>query len=91
MLKTLDLRYHELDQGYLAEMEREGLAAVLLTAEELEEAMKEPPEDSPALLRGRWIRDHRTARGPARVGWTRVQVGPRLQGRVIEFRRPDGR
>lgn len=87
--KTVDLRYHELGEGYLAEMEREGLATVLVEADEVERALTEPPEDSPAQFRGRLIRDHRRSATPLRVSWTSAWIGERFQGRVVDFRRPE--
>lgn len=86
--KTLDLRYHELGEGYLAQMEREGLATVLVSQPEVERALTEPPEDSPAQFRGRLIRDHRSSPVPMRVSWTSAWIGERFQGRVVDFRRP---
>ena len=86
--KTIDLRYHELGAGYLAQMEREGLAPVLVEPEEVHRALYEPPEDSPAFYRGHLIRKHRHSPVPLKVGWTSAWIGGRVQGRVVDFRRP---
>ncbi len=86
--KTLDLRYHELGSGYLAEMERVGLAPTLVEPEEVERALHDPPEDSPAQFRGRLIQEYRHSGVSLEVGWASAWIGGRIRGRVVDFRRP---
>jgi hypothetical protein len=89
--KKIDLRYHELGQGYLAQMEQEGLAVTLLTPEQLIEAAQEPPDDSPAALRSHLMKTFWDTRADASISWDEVRIGGPLQGKVIrlsDYRRP---
>ncbi|MCB1054171.1 MAG: proteasome accessory factor PafA2 family protein, partial [Acidobacteria bacterium] len=78
VLKTLDLRYHELGDGYLARLEARGLAPVLVAEEEVERAVRRPPEDSPAFFRGALIRKQAGSRVQLRVSWEGAVIGGRL-------------
>ncbi|MDY7095908.1 MAG: proteasome accessory factor PafA2 family protein [Acidobacteriota bacterium] len=88
VLKTLDLRYHELGEGYLARMEAAGLAPRVVEPETVERAMEEPPEKTPAFLRGELIRRRGAARLPLKVTWDSAWIGGRLLGQVVHFRDP---
>lgn len=55
--KKIDLRYHELGDGYFARLEQEGLAPQLLTEEQVRNAMRDPPDAGRAPARSRLIRD----------------------------------
>ncbi len=88
VLKTLDLRYHELGNGYLARLERDGLAPVLVTEQETRRAMLEPPRQSPARFRGRWIRDHQGMAVSAAISWDSVHLGSWLRPKVVSFPSP---
>ena len=85
VLKTVDLRYHELRNGYLARLERDGLAPTLVTEEEAERAVHEPPEQSPARFRGRWIRDHQGMPMTAAISWDSIHLGSWLRPKVVSF------
>ncbi|MCB1057810.1 MAG: proteasome accessory factor PafA2 family protein, partial [Acidobacteria bacterium] len=56
--------------------------------EEVERAVRRPPEDSPAFFRGALIRKQAGSRVQLRVSWEGAVIGGRLQGQVIRFRRP---
>jgi Pup amidohydrolase len=84
--KKIDLRYHELGEGYLARLARAGLARTIVSAAEVTAAMRDPPADSPAARRGELIRDLAGSRLPVRVSWDSVRVGGRLRGKVIPLR-----
>lgn len=88
VLKTLDLRYHELGDGYLARLEAAGLAPKVVDQETVERAMTEPPEKTPAFLRGELIRRRGAARLPLKVTWDSAWIGGRLLGQVVHFRDP---
>ncbi len=88
LLKTLDLRYHELGSGYFARLQAQGLAPVLVDPEEVRRAMVEPPPDTPARFRGALIRNREGSAIPVRVSWDSAWIGGRFQGRVIHFRTP---
>lgn len=88
VLKTLDLRYHELGEGYLARLERRGLAPQLVEEDQVDRATRNPPRDSPAFLRGAFIRRRAGSLVPVRISWSSAWIGGRFQGRLIRFRRP---
>ena len=88
VLKTLDLRYHELGNGYYNQLERQGLAPILVSEEEAEQAIQTPPENSPAKLRGQWIRRHHGSPVNMEVSWDSVHLGSRLRPKVVPFRAP---
>jgi proteasome accessory factor A len=83
--KKLDLKYHELGVGYLAQLEAQGLAPRVLDEEDIARAQREPPNNSPALLRGQWIREASPLAHDLRVTWDSVRVGGRFRGRVVRL------
>lgn len=83
--KKIDLRYHELGEGYLAQLEEEGVAPRLLEASQLEEAALEAPSDTPAALRSRVMRSLSQVPQEVYIGWNSVRIGSRLKGRVIQL------
>jgi len=93
--KKIDLRYHELGSGYLARMERAGLARAVVSETEVEAAIRTPPASTPARLRGQLVRELACERLPVRVSWDSVRVGGRIGGRVgakvIPLHDPRGR
>lgn len=88
VLKTLDLRYHELGEGYFDRLERAGETEILVTEDEVQEAMREPPADTPAFHRGRFIRHQEGLDLPIAVSWESATIGRRWRGKVVPFRRP---
>ena len=90
--KTIDLKLHQLGpEGYLAELEAEGLAPRMVGEEEVLEATRQPPPDSPAQRRSRLIRELADQDEEVKVYWDRVRVGGAIRGRVIHLAdyRPD--
>jgi hypothetical protein len=86
--KAIDLKLHELGRrGYLAELEATGLAPRLVSVQEVERAIHEPPEDSPAQRRSRLIRELHDQAVEVKVYWDRVRVGGPLRGKVIRLDR----
>jgi proteasome accessory factor A len=85
LLKTIDLRYHELGEGYAARLERSGLARRLVEEAEVERAIRLPPEGTPAFTRGRFIRGRAPSLSPVRISWESARIGGRFQGRVVRF------
>ncbi len=83
--RKIALRYHELGQGYLARLEAAGTAPILIEAEAIEEATRQPPDDTPARWRGRVIRDHARSDEPIVVSWGSVRVGGVVSGKVIQL------
>ena len=84
--KKIDLRYHELGSGYLARLERAGIARAVVSAEEIRAATTTPPGNTPARLRGQLIRDLGRSTAEVSVSWDSVRIGGRLRGKVIRLR-----
>lgn len=85
MLKTIDLRYHELGDGYAEQFAQTGHVHRLLEPVEVERAIVEPPEGTPAYTRGRFIRSRAPDLAPVRISWDSALIGGRLKGKVIRF------
>lgn len=89
--KKIDLRYHELGDGYFARLQEAALARPLVTPAEIEEAMRTPPASTPARLRGELVRRLVGSPLPVRVSWESVRIGGPLRGNVIPLRPRRGR
>lgn len=88
--KKTDLKYHELGSGYFDQLEAVGDVPRLVHDEEIERAMREPPERSPARMRSRLLKELASDES-AVFDWTIVRVGRRVGGKVIridEYRDP---
>lgn len=85
MLKTIDLRYHELGEGYAEQYAETGNVHRLLAPSEVERAIEEPPEGTPAYTRGRFIRSRAPHLTPVRISWDSALIGGRIKGKVIRF------
>jgi Pup amidohydrolase len=84
-LKTLDLRYHELGEGYAAKLEKNGFTRRIVGSEEVARATTAPPEGTPAFSRGRFIRTRERSLAPVVVSWGSARVGGRFHGTVVRF------
>jgi proteasome accessory factor A len=73
--KKIDLRYHQLGDGYADAFEARGLAARHFGDAELERAMVEPPTSRSARRRAQFVRRHAGADRYVRVGWRYGFVG----------------
>lgn len=78
--KAIDLRYHELGDGYHAWMDSAGLVERLTDDAAVDAAMSEPPADTPAAVRGRLVRDAAPDE-ELLMDWHQARVG----GQVIRF------
>ena len=85
MLKTIDLRYHELGEGYAEQFAQTGNVHRLLAPSEVERAIAEPPEGTPAYTRGRFIRSRAPNLTPVRISWDSALIGGRIKGKIIRF------
>jgi Pup amidohydrolase len=75
-LKKIDIRYHELSPvGYFQMLQAAGLVAGFVSLRDLERAIRTPPPDSPATMRGHYIREFSADSAPMSVNWTRVVLG----------------
>jgi proteasome accessory factor A len=85
LLKTVDLRYHELGEGYAAKLEKNGFARRLVGSEEVERAGTAPPRGTPAFTRGRFIRTREPSLAPVRISWESARIGGRFHGTIVRF------
>ncbi len=83
--KKIDLRYHELVDGPVAQMEAAGIAPVLVGPEEAAAAIHEAPEASPARQRGRLIRELADGATPAVIGWHEARIGAGLERKIVRI------
>jgi Pup amidohydrolase len=81
--KKIDIKYHELGCGYLRTLEQEDLVERMLTEEDVLQAMREPPAETPALARTQAIR--RLAGFEALFSWEHATIGKSFQRKVIPF------
>ena len=87
VLRTIDLRYHELVDGYYEGLQRAVPEGDLLQPKAVRHAMRSPPGDTPAHFRGTLIRDQMDNPLPVAVSWESARIGHRLTGKIIPFRR----
>lgn len=91
VLKTVDLRYHELETGYFERLQEALPAEDVVQPESVLRAMRSPPENTPAHFRGRLIRDQENSPVPVVISWQSARIGHRLRSKVIPFKRPEPR
>jgi proteasome accessory factor A len=84
--KKIDLKYHELDTGYFADMLRRGIAPRLVSEDEARTAQRTPPSSGPARMRGQLVKTLQGSPLPVQVSWESVRIGGRLRGKVIQLR-----
>ncbi|MCA9490295.1 MAG: proteasome accessory factor PafA2 family protein [Myxococcales bacterium] len=80
--KKIDLRYHDLPDGYFTWLEADGLVTRLTSDEEVARATHTPPQDTPARLRGDLVRTAPDA-VLEQLDWRSARV----DGPVVRFRR----
>lgn len=83
--KKIDLRYHEITDGYYRQLEQAGATATLVDRAAVRRAMTAPPERSPAAVRGRLIAELADSGTTMSVDWDRVRIGGVLRGKVIHL------
>ncbi|MHB8866522.1 MAG: proteasome accessory factor PafA2 family protein, partial [Pirellulaceae bacterium] len=89
-LKKIDLCYHELSPlGYFQMLQAAGLAATLASPQELERAMRTAPANSPATMRGHYIREFSSDTEELSVNWKRVVIGRGFGSKSIRLARYD--
>ena len=81
--KKIDLAYHELGTGYFDMLEREGFAIRLVSEEQAQAALHEPPTPEKARMRSRWIRQ--VAFDDVKISWNSVRVGKFHKRKVVNL------
>jgi proteasome accessory factor A len=85
-LKKIDLKYHELSaEGYHRLLTEQMENASVVTAEEIDRAMRLPPINTPASMRGRLIREFLDGEEPLAVNWRMVRLGRGVGSRVFRL------
>lgn len=85
--KKIDLRYHELSaNGYHQMLADAGQHLEVVAEDEILRAMRNPPPDSPATTRGRYIREFAQTGAPITANWKCVQLGGGIRRKLIKLR-----
>ena len=81
----LDLQYHDIrtDRGFYYLLERRGAVERWVTAQEIEKAKTEPPQDTRARMRGDFIKLARQNNIQYDLDWSNIRLGNLLNVRVI--------
>jgi len=98
-LKKIDISYHELaETGYFELLRSAGLVECLVNEPDIQRAFRTPPPDSPATMRGHFMREFTEDGVELSVNWRQVTMGRGWGAKVIRlaryrssFRRPDQR
>jgi proteasome accessory factor A len=86
--RKLDMRYHELSrEGYYLRLEAAGAAPTVVDPADVLEATTNPPEGTPAALRGRLIRTFADFPHTVRASWSSVVVPGGTGPQVIRLPR----
>ncbi len=86
--KKIDIRFHELaDEGYFRMLEAAGLIPRQLDPHQVELAMRNPPSDSPATMRGHYIREFSSEDALLSVSWKQITMGRGFGAKVIRLAR----
>lgn len=82
-LKKIDLRYHELDDGYFEWLRASGLVREFIRPAEVDAAMKKPPRSRAARVRSYFIRKLAKDKLHGTLSWDVVKLGgaPSASGR----------
>jgi proteasome accessory factor A len=88
--KKIDICYHELAPlGYFQMLQAAGLAASFASPQELERAVRMPPANSPATMRGHYIREFSSDETELSVNWKYVVIGRGVGSKSIRLARYD--
>jgi proteasome accessory factor A len=85
--KRIDLQYHELDTGFYADIQKEGLTLSLVEEHAIEEAMNEPSSPEKVQLRAHLIRTLHEKGIDISVNWDSIYIGGWAEREVIDLNR----
>jgi hypothetical protein len=84
--KKIDIRYHELSpQGYFQRLRTTGIVLDLLERSEIDNARRNPPLDTPAAVRGRYIREWAADDELIAANWQAVYLGEGRDCKVVRL------
>ena len=81
----LDLQYHDIryDKGLYYILERHDLVDRILTGQQIQEAMVDPPSDTRAKIRGEFIKLAKEKKIHYNLDWSYIRVGNLLDVRIM--------
>lgn len=81
----LDLQYHDIryDKGFYYLLERNDLVDRVLTEQQIQEAMVDPPSDTRAKIRGEFIKLAKEKKIHYNLDWSYIRVGNLLDVRIM--------
>jgi proteasome accessory factor A len=86
--KKIDIRYHELSSsGYFEQLKTTGRVPAVVSQEVVDRAERSPPAQSPATMRGHFIREFSHAGQPMMVNWTTVILGSGWNRKCVDLSR----
>lgn len=84
--KKIDIRYHELStEGYFELLRAGGVPAAVIPEVDIERATRTPPPDTPATMRGHYIREFGSGEERFTVNWKSVVLGQGWHQRRIRL------
>jgi len=86
--KKIDIRYHELSpQGYFQRLKATGVVNELVSQAEIDHARRNPPANTPAAVRGRYIREFSDDEHGMSANWQAVFLGHGREVKVVRLDR----
>ena len=86
--KKIDICYHELSPvGYFQMLHAAGLTTSFVSLTDIDRAVRTPPADSPATMRGHFIREFSADSAPLSVNWKRVVLGSGWNAKSVRLAR----
>jgi proteasome accessory factor A len=86
--KKIDIGYHELSPfGYFQMLQAAGLVNLLVDPTEADQAARMPPLNTPATMRGHYIREFSADATELTVNWDQIVIGGSAKTRVIQLDR----
>ena len=81
----LDLQYHDIryDKGFYYILERNDLVDRVLTEQQIQEAIVDPPSDTRAKIRGEFIKLAKEKKIHYNLDWSYIRVGNLLDVRIM--------
>lgn len=81
--RMIDLKYHEISPaGYYFQLAETGVAETIVSEEDIQQAMRNPPATR-AALRGRYIREFAGTPVPLKIDWDSITIGKGKESRTV--------
>ncbi|MFO7901773.1 MAG: proteasome accessory factor PafA2 family protein [Planctomycetota bacterium] len=82
--KKIDIAYHELTPfGYFQMLHAAGLAVSLVDLKATDRAVRTPPSNTPATMRGHYIREFSSDAAPVTANWSKVIIPGRSKTKTV--------